>query len=151
METPIHLSHKPIVHVKNYQERDAHFSNDTVAQSLSIGFAQWDKHLPIEKRDISLKVWRYKEIHKIWSRQSEELPMHRVIDLSILLIASLIKEGDTNSSDSILGETILESEKNNFRYIYEYYQKHKHRKEINKRILELERLLIKFIQKENIK
>ena len=151
METPTHLSHKPIVHVRNYDEKDGQFSNVTDAKSLSIGFAQWDKHMPIEERDISVKVWRHNEDHNKWSRQSEELPIHRVIDLSILLIASLIKDEKINSSESILGETIINSEKENFKYIYKYYQEHKHKREIDKRIIELERLIGKFRKKENIK
>lgn len=151
METPTHLSHKPIVHVKNYNEKDAQFSNNTDAQSLSIGFAQWDKHLEIKDRDISVKVWRHNKEHGKWSRHSEELPMHRVIDLSILLIASLIKDEKVHSSDSILGETIIDSEKENFKYIYKYYQEHKCKREIDKKIVELERLIKKFIKNENIK
>ena len=33
--------------------------------------------------DISAKVWRY--TGEKWSRQSEELPLHRVLDLAILI------------------------------------------------------------------
>ena len=33
--------------------------------------------------DISAKVWRY--TGEKWSRQSEELPLHRVLDLAILV------------------------------------------------------------------
>ena len=36
------------------------------------------------KVDISAKVWRY--TGEKWSRQSEELPLHRVIDLAILIV-----------------------------------------------------------------
>ena len=36
--------------------------------------------------DISAKVWRY--TGEKWSRQSEELPIHRVIDLAILVCRS---------------------------------------------------------------
>ena len=34
--------------------------------------------------DISAKVWRY--TGEKWSRQSEELPLHRVLDLAILIV-----------------------------------------------------------------
>ena len=37
--------------------------------------------------DISAKVWRY--TGEKWSRQSEELPLHRVIDLAILACESM--------------------------------------------------------------
>lgn len=37
----------------------------------------------IKKVDISAKVWRY--TGEKWSRQSEELPLHRVLDLAVLI------------------------------------------------------------------
>lgn len=37
--------------------------------------------------DLSAKVWRY--TGEKWSRQSEELPIHRVFDLASLLWALL--------------------------------------------------------------
>ncbi len=55
--------------------------NNTDVKALSIGTAQYDFD------EISLKVWRHTGIK--WSRQNEELPLHRNIDLNILLIASL--------------------------------------------------------------
>ena len=57
--------------------------NNTDAKALSIGSAQYDSD------EISLKVFRY--IGQ-WSRQSEELPIHRVLDLSILLLRALVPE-----------------------------------------------------------
>lgn len=148
METPTDLSHKPIVHVKGYFEKDGQFSNDTDAQALSIGFAQWDKHLELEERDISLKVWRYVQDHG-WSRQSEELPLHRVVDLNILMLAALLKDPSSSASVSNLGETVLDAD--HFEYIYKYYQHNKRKREIDQRILELSRLLKKFIEKEGLK
>ncbi|MPN34273.1 hypothetical protein SDC9_181766 [bioreactor metagenome] len=50
------------------------------AKGLSLGLAQWNDR---GKVDISAKVWRY--TGEKWSRQSEELPFHRVIDLAILV------------------------------------------------------------------
>ena len=49
-------------------------------QGLSLGLAQWNDR---GKVDISAKVWRY--TGEKWSRQSEELPLHRVLDLAILV------------------------------------------------------------------
>jgi hypothetical protein len=46
--------------------------------------AQWSSP---EKMDLSAKVWRY--TGEKWSRQSEELPMHRVFDLASLLCAAM--------------------------------------------------------------
>lgn len=146
METPTHLSHKPIVHVQKYGSMDAQFSNETDAQSLSIGFAQWDKELDVSERAISAKVWRYSKDGAKWSRQSEELPIHRVIDLSILLFASLIKDENVDLPDSNLGERLITSQEENFKYIYKYYQANK--KKLNPRVIELERLISKFLKKE---
>jgi len=36
--------------------------------------------------DISAKIWRY--TGEKWSRQSEEMPLHRVLDLAILIVKS---------------------------------------------------------------
>jgi len=47
--------------------------------------AQWNDR---GKIDISAKVWRY--TGEKWSRQSEELPMHRVLDLAILTCRSYL-------------------------------------------------------------
>ena len=81
MEAPQHLSHKPIIAVNGYDKIDGQFVGNTDVVALSIGFAQYDEN------DISAKVWRYKKESKRWSRQSEELPLHRTIDLCILTIA----------------------------------------------------------------
>ncbi|NMB38735.1 MAG: hypothetical protein GX994_04070, partial [Firmicutes bacterium] len=50
------------------------------AKGLSLGLAQWNDR---GKVDISAKVWRH--TGEKWSRQSEELPLHRVLDLAILI------------------------------------------------------------------
>ena len=149
METPENLSHKPIIHVKDYQNKDAQFSNETDARSLSIGFAQWDKQKDLLDRAISAKVWRWDENNNKWSRQSEELPVHRVLDLSILLIASLIKDENADLPDSTLGETIVPSQEDNFKYIYKYYMKNKGK--FDPRVKELERLIKKFMEREKLK
>lgn len=49
----------------------------TDTKGLSLGLAQWNDR---GKVDISAKVWRY--TGEKWSRQSEELPLHRVLDLA---------------------------------------------------------------------
>lgn len=90
MEIPTHLSHKPIVKLENYHEVDGRFANHTDAQGLSVGIAQWND---VGDADLSVKVWRHSD--KRWSRQSEEIPPHRVIDLASLLCSalSLAKDG----------------------------------------------------------
>ena len=58
--------------------------NKTDAEGLSIGLAQWNSQ---GNTDLSAKVWRY--TGEKWSRQSEELPLHRVLDLASLICASI--------------------------------------------------------------
>jgi len=81
MLIPRHLSHKPIYVMEEYNTIDGYFNEATTdARGLSIGIAQWDKGY---NKDISAKVWRY--TGEKWSRQSEELPLHRVLDLAIMI------------------------------------------------------------------
>ena len=83
-EIPTHLSHKPIVKWEGYSQFDGRFAGNTDAAGLSIGLAQWSDS---KTMDLSAKVWRY--TGEKWSRQSEELPIHRVFDLASLLCASM--------------------------------------------------------------
>lgn len=80
MKIPTHLKHKPVIEVENYSEIDGRKAYESDAKGLSLGLAQWNDR---GKVDISAKVWRY--TGEKWSRQSEELPLHRVIDLAILI------------------------------------------------------------------
>ncbi|OBZ19413.1 hypothetical protein A8L34_07895 [Bacillus sp. FJAT-27264] len=84
MKIPTTLKHKPVVVVENYEKVDGRLARNTDAQGLSLGLAQWNDR---GKVDISAKVWRY--TGEKWSRQSEELPLHRVLDLSILICRTL--------------------------------------------------------------
>ena len=108
METPLNLKHTPIIHVQNYDDRDAQYTNETDAKFLSVGFSQWTNGEENEDRSISVKVGRYDNENGKWSRQSEELPIHRVIDLSILLLASLIKDKNTNTLSRFCIELLLQ-------------------------------------------
>ncbi|MBD5214482.1 MAG: hypothetical protein HDS75_06670 [Bacteroidales bacterium] len=77
MPVPIHLKHHPIVAV-DYQNNDISSGyGDT--HYLSIGSAQWDS------TDFSAKAIR--RSGNRWSRQSEEIPLLRLLDLAILEIA----------------------------------------------------------------
>lgn len=83
MKIPTHLKHKPVIVCENYEKIDGRYANNSDAKGLSLGLAQWNDR---GKVDISAKVWRH--TGDKWSRQSEELPMHRVIDLAILICRS---------------------------------------------------------------
>lgn len=80
MKIPTTLKHKPVIVSENYENVDGRYAYDTDAKGLSLGLAQWNDR---GKVDISAKVWRY--TGEKWSRQSEELPLHRVLDLAILV------------------------------------------------------------------
>jgi len=84
MKIPTTLKHKPVIVSENYEQVDGRNSNQTDAKGLSLGLAQWNDR---GKVDISAKVWRY--TGEKWSRQSEELPLHRVLDLAILVARSM--------------------------------------------------------------
>jgi hypothetical protein len=80
---PTNLKHKPVIIVEDYANIDGRKAYDTDTQGLSLGLAQWNDR---GKVDVSAKVWRY--TGEKWSRQSEELPLHRVLDLAILICRS---------------------------------------------------------------
>ena len=83
MDIPTYLKHKPVFVSENYENVDGRLAKKTDAKGLSLGLAQWNDRGNV---DVSAKVWRY--TGEKWSRQSEELPMHRVLDLAILLCRS---------------------------------------------------------------
>lgn len=83
MKIPTTLKHKPVIVSENYENVDGRNAYNSDAKGLSLGLAQWNDR---GKVDISAKVWRY--TGEKWSRQSEELPLHRVLDLTILILRS---------------------------------------------------------------
>ncbi|GAC42123.1 DUF6530 family protein [Paenibacillus popilliae] len=85
MNIPTNLKHKPVIVSENYENVDGRYSGHSDAKGLSLGLAQWNDR---GKVDISAKVWRY--TGEKWSRQSEELPLHRVLDLAILVCQSMV-------------------------------------------------------------
>jgi len=84
MAIPTHLKHKPVIAVEDYEKVDGRYANHSDAKGLSLGLAQWNDRGKVE---ISAKVWRH--TGDKWSRQSEELPLHRVLDLGILVCQAL--------------------------------------------------------------
>ncbi len=111
MKAPKQLGHQPLVSVDDYEPMDGQYANHTDAKALSIGHAQYDYD------EISMKVWRRKSR---WSPQSEELPIHRNLDLTILLLNVLLGEESNNAAPEwkISGE---EWEKEEIR---KYYREH---------------------------
>src|SRR5690554_3239619 len=84
MKIPVSLKHKPVIVSENYANIDGRKAYNSDAKGLSLGLAQWNDR---GKLEISAKVWRH--TGEKWSRQSEELPLHRVLDLAILICKSI--------------------------------------------------------------
>lgn len=87
-ELPQHLDHKP-VYALPYQRFDgANGGPRSEVQFISVGIAQYDRYA------ISVKVMRHGG--KKWTRQAEELPPHRVVDMTLFLSKVLLDaEKDT--------------------------------------------------------
>jgi uncharacterized protein (UPF0248 family) len=73
---PQHLAHKP-VYALPYENFDGIYIGDTDTYYLSVGLSQWNSD------EVSIKTMRHPR--EKWSRQSEEIPLHRVIDITIFL------------------------------------------------------------------
>ncbi len=84
MKIPTTLKHKPVIVAEDYSNIDGRLAYHTDAQGLSLGLAQWSDR---GRLDISAKIWRY--TGEKWSRQSEEMPLHRVLDLAIFLTSAM--------------------------------------------------------------
>lgn len=96
MKIPTTLKHKPVIVSENYANIDGPYAYKTDAQGLSLGLAQWNDR---GKVDISAKVWRH--TGGKWSRQSEELPLHRVLDLAILVCRTQLHFKDAYRYDEL--------------------------------------------------
>lgn len=127
---PKHLKHKPILVADNYDKNDGKYANRTDCKALSIGKAQWDNN------EISAKIWRHSG--KKWSRQSEEMPLHRCFDLCILTLSAYLQDEDEYNKTN-LGEKIVN--KDDFKKIKKYVEGNTH---LMTRIGELKRVLDKY-------
>jgi hypothetical protein len=77
---PHSLRHKPVF-LLPYAAHDGRYAGNTDCLFLSLGWAQYDP------RSASLKTMRHTGAK--WSRQAEEIPLHRAVDLVILLAAAM--------------------------------------------------------------
>lgn len=75
-QLPLHLDHKPVFAVP-YQAFDGFHPGNSDVQFVSVGLAQYDPD------EISVKTMRYTGTK--WTRQAEELPLHRPIDMTLFL------------------------------------------------------------------
>ena len=121
MTVPTHLKHTPIV-VVDYLNTDMSLGyGDT--HYLSIGYAQWNSN------EISAKTIRHSGDR--WSRQSEEIPLLRLLDLAILEIA-VIKGKACSLNQTIVDKSIHQNLMN---YI------NNHQALIDQRLNEIKKLL----------
>ena len=93
-KAPWWLTHKPIITV-DYENKDAEAGD---AKFLSLGRSTWNPE------DFSAKIWRWSGKGERWSRQSEEIPLWRVLDLATLLVAVI------NNRESRLNEFVQDEE-----------------------------------------
>lgn len=117
---PQHLDHKPI-YALPYEKFDGDNSKLTDVRYISIGIAQYDPD------QISMKMMRH--TGEKWTRQAEELPPHRIIDMTLFLAKALFAEKDHtikiekgtfhNQSDNI-GDIFITQEKRNYGEIETY-------------------------------
>jgi len=99
MKIPTTLKHKPVIISENYENVDGRKAYDSDAKGLSLGLAQWNDR---GKVDISAKVWRH--TGEKWSRQSEEMPLHRALDLAILICRSKLHFREAYRYDKLYDE-----------------------------------------------
>jgi uncharacterized protein DUF6530 len=90
---PRTLKHRPVVLI-DYADHDGFYSADrTDCRYMSLGWAQYDP------RQLSVKTLRHTGDR--WSRQSEELPLHRCIDAAALIAETVAQ---TDGSDQVVLE-----------------------------------------------
>ena len=99
MGIPTHLKHKPVIVADGYEKVDGRYASDSDTKGLSLGLAQWNDRGRV---DISAKVWRH--TGGKWSRQSEELPLHRVLDLGILICQAILHFREAYKYDKLYDE-----------------------------------------------
>ncbi|GED24686.1 hypothetical protein BAG01nite_07880 [Brevibacillus agri] len=84
MKLPTTSQHKPVVVSENYDRVDGRSARNTDVKALSLGLAAKND---TGKAAIAAKAW--KSTGEAWSTESEELPLHRILDLSLLVCRTL--------------------------------------------------------------
>lgn len=85
LPVPEYLQHKPVFTIP-YAAHDGIYASSTDVEYLSVGLAQYDR------ASVSVKTMRHTGDQ--WSPQSEELPLHRAVDLTLFLAAALFGTGN---------------------------------------------------------
>ncbi|MEI6556360.1 MAG: DUF6530 family protein [Paludibacter sp.] len=152
MEAPIDLKHKPIIVVNDYKQVEP-YPESTDAMALSIGFAQWSTDVrELSDKDISVKIFRkgQDDQNSAWSRQSEEVPLYRILDMAIFTLLTFIGNHEEFPLKDLKIKVIDEE---NVKYIEQYFEQFKKYPGNNSLLLqikELEILINKFNQKYDL-
>jgi hypothetical protein len=83
---PQSLKHRPIFLIP-YADFDGPYAGHTDCKFISIGWAQWEEN----PCPLSVKLLRH--TGERWSRQSEEMPLHRCVDATAM-IAMIVKQSN---------------------------------------------------------
>ncbi|MBU5346178.1 DUF6530 family protein [Paenibacillus lautus] len=84
MNIPASTNHKPVIISDNYGKVDGRFAYKTDVRALSLGLSEQNED---GKAHIAAKVWRAAE--EQGAGPMDELPLHRILDLSILICSAL--------------------------------------------------------------
>lgn len=124
-EIPTWLNHKPII--SSFYPDYTGISDD--ALFLSAGRAQYD-HL-------SMSVKLFRTDGSRWSRQSEEIPIERVPDFTLMLLAAINISKNLNKGKTLLNEQVISVE--DLSFISDAIDLNKER--IKKSLVEIKRLI----------
>ncbi|MGG4342064.1 DUF6530 family protein [Paenibacillus lautus] len=84
MKIPTSTNHKPVIVSDNYGKVDGRLASKTDVGALSLGLTEQNEEA---KAQIAAKIWRAAE--EQGTSPSDELPIHRILDLSILICTAL--------------------------------------------------------------
>ena len=97
---PTHLIHTPICSV-DFQDFKARFPDREQETEIdtddvkyySIGFASWHAEQSQSEGKYSMKIFRtYMDDDNYWSRQAEELPLWRVLNMTLVYLAVIYED-----------------------------------------------------------
>ena len=83
-DLPQHLGHRPVYSMP-YQQSDGHHKASD-CRYFSVGLAQWGRN------EASVKIMRH--TGNRWTRQAEEIPLHRALDMTLFLAHVLGRSAD---------------------------------------------------------
>lgn len=84
MKIPASTNHKPVIVSDNYGKVDGRFASKTDVGALSLGLTEQNEDGRVH---IAAKIWRAEE--EKGTSSSDEIPIHRILDLSILICSAL--------------------------------------------------------------